>query len=97
MTPNVLVSNSSRVVAIGVASNAPTTPIPRVVDEHVDWPARLERGGDAVGFRHVERHHAKPFRCGQHMCPWISHGGDHVPALRMEVARRFKAIARRAT
>src|SRR5262249_7616208 len=52
-------------------------------------------GRDAVGFRHVERQHAEPFRPGQNVFARPSHGGDHVPALRVEVTGGLEAVARR--
>jgi hypothetical protein len=39
ITPKVLVSNTSRVVAIGVASKAPTTPMPALLTSTSTGPA----------------------------------------------------------
>ena len=97
ITPKVLVSNTSRTVAIGVASKTPSHRDARIVDEHVDGPTRLDRGRDALGLRHVERHHTKLFGSRQNVRARVSHGGDHVPTLRVEVARGLESIARRAT
>ena len=72
-------------------------PDARVVDEHVDGPARLDRGRDALGLRDVERQHPESFRSGQDVFARRSHGGDHVPSLRVEVAGGFEAVARGAT
>ena len=40
--------------------------------------------------------HAQPLRARQDVLARRSHGGDHVPALRVEVARGLEAVARRA-
>ena len=58
MTPKVLVSNTSRTVAIGVASNTPMTPMPALLTSTSIGPDGLDRGGDALGLRHVERQNA---------------------------------------
>ncbi len=39
---------------------------------------------------------AQPVRPGKHVFARRTHGGDHVPALRMEVARGFQSVSRRA-
>ena len=96
ITPKVLVSNTSRTVAIGVASKTPMTPMPALLTSTSSGPARLDRGGDALGPRHVERQDAQPLRSGQNVFARRSHGGDHVPALRVKVARGLEAIAGRA-
>jgi len=53
MTPKVLVSKTSRAMASGVASKAPTTPMPAFVDEGVDGAGRQDGRGDAGGVGHV--------------------------------------------
>src|SRR5215470_2068192 len=47
ITPKVLVSNTSRTVAMGVASKTPTTPT-GIVDGHVDRPKRGNSFGNGV-------------------------------------------------
>ena len=57
----------------------------------------VERGGDVFGIRHVKRQHAEALRLRQDAFTRRSHGGDHVPALRVEVACGLEAVARRAS
>src|SRR4029450_7222018 len=72
-------------------------PNTRVVDEHVDVPRGFDRGSDALGLRHVERQGSEPLSPGQNVFARCSHGGDHVPAMRVKVARSLEAIAGRAS
>ena len=97
ITPKVLVSNTSRTVAIGVASKAPKSPMPALLTSTSMGPLASSAAAMLLGLRHVERQHAEAFRPGQNVFARRSHGGDHVPALRVEVARGLEAIARGAT
>jgi hypothetical protein len=58
IVPKVLVSKTSRTVAIGVSS-ARGDAEARVVDEHVDGPGGLDHLANALGIGDVERHDAQ--------------------------------------
>ena len=62
ITPKVLVSNTSRTVAIGVASKAPKSPMPALLTSTSMGPLASSAAAMLLGLRHVERQHAKPFR-----------------------------------
>ena len=88
--PNVLVSNISRTVAIGVVSKAPNAADAGVVDEHVDRAGGLERGRDAVGVGDVEREHAQPTGAGR-----TSSRGVRMVAMTFQpCAWKWRAVAR---
>ena len=97
ITPKVLVSNTSRVVAIGVASKAPTTPMPALLTSTSMGPLASSAAAMLSGFVTSSAHHAKSFGLRQHVFARCSHRGDHVPPLRVEVTRGLEAIAGRAS
>ncbi|CAM5734015.1 hypothetical protein SMICM304S_05210 [Streptomyces microflavus] len=57
----------------------------RIVDQDVDRPRRLERGGDGRGIGDVELDEADPVRLGQDARTRRTHRGDDVPPLGVEV------------
>ncbi len=96
ITPKVLVSNTSRTVAIGVASNAPKSPMPALLTSawmgpHASSAAAMLSGlvTSSASTRSRSDRGRKPSR-GVRMVATT-------PPLRVEVARGLEAIARRAT
>ncbi|MGA2730894.1 MAG: PH domain-containing protein [Terracidiphilus sp.] len=70
---------------------------PRIVNEHIDGATRPKHNRYALGLRYIERHHVQSVRLRQNIFARRSHSGDHVPALRVEVAGGRETVARRAT
>ncbi|MCY1380454.1 hypothetical protein D9M69_682790 [compost metagenome] len=64
-----------------------------IVDERIDRTTGLERCRNAFGLGHIQPHDAHAVRTQQDILTWGAHGRDHVPAVGVEEAGGFEAVA----
>ncbi|MNT67550.1 hypothetical protein D3C72_2057030 [compost metagenome] len=67
-----------------------------IVDERIDRAACLECRRYAFGVGHIQLHDAHALRSGQNIRARRAHGCDHIPAVGVEKAGGFEAVAGRA-
>lgn len=87
MTPNVFVAKTLRICAMGVASNAPTTPMPALLTSTSIGPAAATVAAMLVT-RDVERQKTQLRRTREKACIGPAHRGDDSPPFVEKMPRR---------